>query len=328
MTRERRRPLKVGVELPIAVDKGRHGTPRWGDISQMARHAEEIGFDSIWIEDHLLFRHEGQPDQGVWEGWAIIAAIAAVTSRVEIGPLVSCMSFRNPAYLAKLADTIEEISGGRLILGVGAGWHEAEYRAFGYPFDHRVSRFEEGLRIVHGLLRHGKVDFVGQYHQARECELRPRGPRPGGPPILIGSTGERMLALLAQYGDLWNAYFTPTKNRPGGRGAAPGPGRRGMPQGGARPGDARPHGRRVRRHGAGKGRVPAAAAALDLRAPGRATRAPGGGAPGVRARRHQPRAALARAEHAGEPRGFCARPRAAGQVGRAAGPARAMAEPV
>ena len=92
----------------------------------------------------------------MWEGWAIIAAIAAVTSRVEIGPLVSCMSFRNPAYLAKLADTIEEISGGRLILGVGAGWHEAEYRAFGYPFDHRVSRFEEGLRIVHGLLRHGQ----------------------------------------------------------------------------------------------------------------------------------------------------------------------------
>jgi len=216
VTRERRRPLKVGVELPIAVDKGRYGTPRWGDISQMARHAEEIGFDSVWIEDHLLFRQEGRASQGVWEGWAVIAAIAAVTSRVEIGPLVSCMSFRNPAHLAKLADTIEEISGGRLILGVGAGWHEAEYRAFGYPFDHRVSRFEEGLRIVHGLLRKGKVDFVGRYHEARECELRPRGPRPGGPPILIGSIGARMLGLLARYADLWNAYFTHTKNHPAG----------------------------------------------------------------------------------------------------------------
>jgi alkanesulfonate monooxygenase SsuD/methylene tetrahydromethanopterin reductase-like flavin-dependent oxidoreductase (luciferase family) len=213
---EKRRPLKVGVELPIAVDKGRFGTPRWGDISRMARHAEAIGFDSVWIEDHLLFRPEGRASQGVWEGWAVIAAIAAVTSRVEIGPLVSCMSFRNPAYLAKLADTIDEISGGRLILGVGAGWHQAEYRAFGFPFDHRVSRFEEGLRILHGLLRDGKVDFVGRYHEARECELQPRGPRPGGPPILIGSSGARMLALVARYADLWNAYFPSTKNSPAG----------------------------------------------------------------------------------------------------------------
>jgi alkanesulfonate monooxygenase SsuD/methylene tetrahydromethanopterin reductase-like flavin-dependent oxidoreductase (luciferase family) len=204
------------VELPIAVDKGRHGVPRWTDVRQMARHAEQVGFDSVWIEDHLLFRPEGRAAQGVWEGWAVIAAIAAVTSRVEIGPLVSCMSFRNPAHLAKLADTVEEISGGRLILGIGAGWHEAEYRAFGYPFDHRVSRFEEGLRIVHGLLRQGKVDFVGRFHEARECELRPRGPRPEGPPILIGSIGARMLGLLAQYADLWNAYFTHTKNRPAG----------------------------------------------------------------------------------------------------------------
>jgi alkanesulfonate monooxygenase SsuD/methylene tetrahydromethanopterin reductase-like flavin-dependent oxidoreductase (luciferase family) len=213
---EKRRPLKIGVELPIAVDKGRFGTPRWGDISQMACRAEAIGFDSVWIEDHLLFRPEGRASQGVWEGWAVIAAIAAVTSRVEIGPLVSCMSFRNPAYLAKLADTIDEISGGRLILGVGAGWHEAEYRAFGFPFDHRVSRFEEGLRILHGLLRDGKVDFVGRYHEARECELQPRGPRPGGPPILIGSSGARMLALVARYADLWNAYFPSTKNSPAG----------------------------------------------------------------------------------------------------------------
>jgi alkanesulfonate monooxygenase SsuD/methylene tetrahydromethanopterin reductase-like flavin-dependent oxidoreductase (luciferase family) len=204
------------VELSIAVDKGRHGTPRWSDISRMARHAEDIGFDSVWIEDHLLFRQEGRPAQGVWEGWAILAAVASVTARVEIGPLVSCMSFRSPAHLAKLADTIDEISGGRLILGLGAGWHEAEYRAFGFPFDHRVSRFEEALRIVHALLRDGRVDFAGRYHRARECELHPRGPRPGGPPILIGSIGPRMLSLLARYADLWNAYFTHTKNHPAG----------------------------------------------------------------------------------------------------------------
>ncbi len=209
----RRRPLKVGVELPVAQDKGRPGTPRWADIRAMARTAEAVGFDSLWIEDHLVFRRDGQEPQGVWEGWALLTAVATVTSRVELGPLVSCMSFRGPALLAKMADTVDEISGGRLILGLGAGWHEPEYRAFGFPFDHRVSRFEEGLRIVHGLLRHGAIDFAGRFYQARDCELRPRGPRRQGPPILIGSIGARMLGLAARFADLWNAYFTHTKNR-------------------------------------------------------------------------------------------------------------------
>jgi alkanesulfonate monooxygenase SsuD/methylene tetrahydromethanopterin reductase-like flavin-dependent oxidoreductase (luciferase family) len=107
---------------------------------------------------------------------------------------------------AKIVTTLEEISGGRMILGLGAGWHEPEYRAFGYPYDHRVSRFEEALTIIHGLLRDGYVDFDGQYYQARECEMRPRGPRPSGPPIMIGSTAPRMLGLLAKYGDIWNAW--------------------------------------------------------------------------------------------------------------------------
>jgi alkanesulfonate monooxygenase SsuD/methylene tetrahydromethanopterin reductase-like flavin-dependent oxidoreductase (luciferase family) len=122
------------------------------------------------------------------------------------------MSYRNPAYLAKLADTIEDISGGRLILGLGAGWHEPEYRAMGLPYDHRVSRFEEALQIIHGLLHDGQIDFDGRYYQARECELRPRGPRPNGPPILIGSQGPRMLGLVAKYADQWNAFFAATHN--------------------------------------------------------------------------------------------------------------------
>jgi probable F420-dependent oxidoreductase len=210
------RPLKVGIELTIAEDKGREGVPRWEDVSAMARRAEEVGFDSVWVEDHLLFRHPGQAPQGVWDGWSLLAAIAAVTERVEIGPLVSCVSFRNPALLAKIADTVDEISGGRLILGLGAGWHEPEYQAFGFPFDHRVSRFEEALAIIHALLKTGHVDFEGRYYQARDCELRPRGPRPQGPPILLGTVGERMLGLTAQYADQWNAYFTHTKNRASG----------------------------------------------------------------------------------------------------------------
>ena len=120
----------------------------------MARRAEEVGFDSVWTIDHInLPSLGGGPQKGVWECWSLLAALAACTSRVELGPLVTPTSFRNPALLAKMADTVEEISGGRLILGLGAGWHEPEYRAMGLPYDHRVSRFEEALTIIHGLLR-------------------------------------------------------------------------------------------------------------------------------------------------------------------------------
>jgi probable F420-dependent oxidoreductase len=203
---EQGRRLKVGVFLPVTEREMGGGSARWADLLAMAQRAETLGFDSIWVEDHLLFQFDGQEPQGPWECWSMLAALAAVTSRVEIGPLVSCTSFRNPALLAKIADTVDEISGGRLILGLGAGWHEPEYRALGYPYDHRVSRFEEALTIIHGLLRNGCIDFEGTYYSARECELRPRGPRPAGPPIMIGSTGERMLGLIAEYGDIWNAW--------------------------------------------------------------------------------------------------------------------------
>jgi probable F420-dependent oxidoreductase len=202
----RTRPLQVGLILPDTEREMGGATARWADLAAMARQAEDLGFDSLWNADHLIYRFPEREVQGPWESWSLLAALAAVTSRVQFGPLVCCTSFRNPALLAKIADTVDEISGGRLILGLGAGWHEPEYTAFGYPFDHRVSRFEEALTIIHGLLRTGRVDFVGTYEQARDCELRPRGPRPQGPPILIGSTAPRMLGLLAKYGDIWNAW--------------------------------------------------------------------------------------------------------------------------
>ena len=206
----RKRPLGVGLMLPDTEREMAGGTARWADLAAMARTAEACGFDSIWVSDHLLFRFEGKEPQGIWECWSLLAALAAVTSRVEIGTLVSCTGFRNPALLAKTADTVDEISGGRLVLGLGAGWHQPEYEAFGYPYDHRVSRFAEALAIISGLLRHGRVDFAGAYHTARDCELRPRGPRPGGPPIMVGSSAPRMLALLAAHGDLWNAWARQT----------------------------------------------------------------------------------------------------------------------
>ena len=208
----RTRPLKIGLGLPDVENLYDGGTARWNDLKEMAGLAEQAGFDSLWIQDHLLFRFEGQPDEAPWESFSLLTALAAVTKRVEVGTLVTCTSFRNPALTAKIADTIDEISGGRVILGLGAGWHEPEYHAFGYPFDHRVSRFEEALQIIHGLLKHGQIDFDGTYYSARECELRPRGPRPEGPPIMIGSVGPRMLGLVARYADLWNAYFSTTQN--------------------------------------------------------------------------------------------------------------------
>ncbi|MFT4039457.1 MAG: LLM class flavin-dependent oxidoreductase [Thermomicrobiales bacterium] len=205
-TSGRRRPLKVGLMFPDTEHEFGGGTARWADLLAMAKLAEEVGFDSIWVSDHLIFRFEEKAPQGVWECWSLLSALAAATSRVEIGPLVSCTSFRNPALIAKIASTVDEISGGRLILGLGAGWHEPEYTAFGYPFDHRVGRFAEALQIIAPLLREGRVDFAGEYYAARDCELRPRGPRPQGPPIMIGTTGARMLRLTAEYADIWNAW--------------------------------------------------------------------------------------------------------------------------
>jgi probable F420-dependent oxidoreductase len=197
-----RRRLLVGVQLP-EVER----VVRWPEVREMARVAEEVGFDSLWVGDHLLYRDPGEPARGPWEAWSLLAALAVATERVQLGPLVASASFHNPAMLAKKAATVDEISGGRLIVGLGAGWNEPEYRAFGYPFDHRVERFEEAFAIIRGLLREGAVDFAGRYHQARECVLLPP-PARLSIPIMVGTVGERMLRIAAAHADAWNAWFT------------------------------------------------------------------------------------------------------------------------
>jgi alkanesulfonate monooxygenase SsuD/methylene tetrahydromethanopterin reductase-like flavin-dependent oxidoreductase (luciferase family) len=209
-----RRMPTIGLIVPVFEGWFAGATPRWPDIAAFARVAEEVGIDALWIPDHLLSRDEDDHAFGMWEGWSLLTALAAVTHRVALGSFVSCTSFRNPALLAKMADTVDEISDGRLILGLGAGWYEPEYRAFGYPFDHRTARFAEALAIISGLLRDGQIDFAGTYYEARDCELRPRGPRPNGPPIMIGASdaGPRMLDLTMRYGDGWNAWLHSTRN--------------------------------------------------------------------------------------------------------------------
>jgi alkanesulfonate monooxygenase SsuD/methylene tetrahydromethanopterin reductase-like flavin-dependent oxidoreductase (luciferase family) len=197
--------VKIGIMLPIAeTDSG--AILRYREIRDAALQAERDQFDSIWIADHLLFEWDGQR-RGIWESWTLLSALAEATTRIELGALVMCTAFRNPALLAKMADAVDEVSAGRLILGLGAGWHEPEFSAFGYPFDHLASRFEDALRIVAPLVHGDVVDYQGEYERAVDCVSLPRGPRPNGPPILIGASRPRMLRLTAELADAWNTCW-------------------------------------------------------------------------------------------------------------------------
>jgi alkanesulfonate monooxygenase SsuD/methylene tetrahydromethanopterin reductase-like flavin-dependent oxidoreductase (luciferase family) len=199
--------VKVGLLVYTANDREHNRKRAYASIRAITQQAEADGFDSIWLADHLLYRDPGQPARGIWETWTVLSALAEATQRVEIGTLVLCNSFRNPAIVAKMATAADEVSEGRLILGIGAGWNEPEYHAFGMPFDHLVGRFEEALQILRPLLRDGHVDFSGRYYRARDCDDVPRGPRAAGPPVLVGGEGPRMLRLTAQYADLWNTGY-------------------------------------------------------------------------------------------------------------------------
>jgi probable F420-dependent oxidoreductase len=204
------RPIRIGVQLPEVERE-----VRWPELLDMARAVDDLGFDGLWVGEHLLYRWPNRPARGPWEAWTLMAALAAVTSNVTIGPLVACTGFHNPALLAKQAATIDEIAGGRFVLGLGAGWNETEFRAFGFPFDNRIARFEEAFTIIRTLLHEGAIDFDGTFYQARDCELLPRA-RPGGPRLLIGSNGPRMLRIAAPHVDAWNTWFADTANSPAG----------------------------------------------------------------------------------------------------------------
>ena len=203
------RPLRVGVQLP-EVER----LVRWPEYVAMARAAEKVGFDSIWIGDHLLYRGDGRPERGPWDAWTLLAGLAGVTERVAIGPLVACTAFRRPGLLARAAATVDELSGGRLVLALGAGWNEPEYHAFGIPFDHRVERFAEALQIIRPLLDGERVTFSGAYETVTDAVLLPRPAR--RPPLMVGATGPRMLAAALPHVDAWNTWYDVYGNTPEG----------------------------------------------------------------------------------------------------------------
>ena len=199
--------MKVGVLLPQAASDG---AETWPEIAALARQAEDGGVDSLWLIDHFFYREDDAAvgtETGFHEPWTLLSALAAVTSRVELGTLVLSTSFRPAGLLAKMAVTADAISGGRVILGLGCGWHEPEYEAFGYPFDHRVGRFEDALRITAPLVRGERVTHDGPYQQVREAAVLPAPIRPDLP-VLVAAKGERMLRLTAEVADLWQtAWF-------------------------------------------------------------------------------------------------------------------------
>jgi alkanesulfonate monooxygenase SsuD/methylene tetrahydromethanopterin reductase-like flavin-dependent oxidoreductase (luciferase family) len=229
MTTAPMRPLTVGLQIPHWEGGIGGVTPRWADLLALAQQAEAVGFDSLWVADHTwtilreFYEVSGRPvpaevadlpPGGLWEPWTLLTALAVATTRIQLGMLVACTGFRNPALLAKMADTLDEISDGRLILGLGAGDALFEHRAMGYPTDRLVSRFEEALTIIRRLLHEGALDFTGEFYRVDGFELRPRGPRPAGPPILIGTlaTKPRMLRLVAQHADIWNGGVAFTRS--------------------------------------------------------------------------------------------------------------------
>ncbi|MGZ5338233.1 MAG: LLM class flavin-dependent oxidoreductase [Thermoleophilaceae bacterium] len=201
--------MRVGIQLPEVERE-----VRWPEYLATARAAEECGFASIWVPDHLLYRADGRPERGPWEAWTLLAALSAATERVGIGSLVACTAFHPPGLIAKMAATIAEVSKGRFVLGLGAGWNEGEFRAFGLPFDHRVSRFEESFTIVRTLLAGERASLAGRFFGVEDAVLLPAPTH--RVPLMIGSTGPRMLGITLPHVDAWNSWYEGFGNTPDG----------------------------------------------------------------------------------------------------------------
>ncbi len=201
------RTFEVGVVLGTWRSSQDPSAIHWTEIRDQALRAEQIGFDTVWSPDELLGRTApGGPIFGFWDGIVVATALAAATTKIKIGTWVMSALHRNPGISAKAAETIDEISGGRFVLGLGAGHAGTGAHAFGLPEDHIYERFEEALQIIVPLLRTGNADLAGTYHVARDLDQLPRGPRPGGIPLVLAAHGARGYRHAARLADIWSCY--------------------------------------------------------------------------------------------------------------------------
>jgi F420-dependent oxidoreductase-like protein len=196
------------IEVAVMLE-GQNGL-NWTRFQRIAQAVEDLGFVGLYRSDH--YTNANPPDKDSLELWVSLTWLASHTERIEFGPMVSPVSFRQPTMTVRMASAVDDLSNGRLHLGIGAGWQEREHRNYGWDLldvKSRMDRFEEGLEVISRLLHSDEpVDFAGEYFRVQEAILLPRPQRPGGPPILIGGNGpRRTLPLVAKYADEWNAVF-------------------------------------------------------------------------------------------------------------------------
>jgi alkanesulfonate monooxygenase SsuD/methylene tetrahydromethanopterin reductase-like flavin-dependent oxidoreductase (luciferase family) len=198
------RPLEIGLALTTLEDIPSGNANSWKTLSSMARRVEELGFDTLWLADEFLWKVDKWPgNRGFWEAASLFGALAATTSRIRLGSWVFSALHRNPAMTVRIAETLDEIAGGRFVFGFGSG-HDGN-SSFGYPTDNTVARYAEALEIVVPLLHEGQANFAGRYHRVEELENRPRGPRPGRIPLMLAGNRPRTIALAARHADMWSA---------------------------------------------------------------------------------------------------------------------------
>ena len=198
------------IEVAIMLE-GQNGL-NWERWQRWAAAVEDLGFVGLYRSDH--YTNAGPPDIDSLELWVSLTWLASHTSRIEFGPMVSPVSFRQPTMTARMASAVDDLSNGRLILGLGAGWQEREHTNFGWDLlgiPERFARYEEGVQIIKHLLQEeAPLDFDGEYYQLKEAVVLPRAQRPGGPPILIGGNGpKRTLPMVAKYATEWNGVYIP-----------------------------------------------------------------------------------------------------------------------